>query len=164
MFGKSTDDVLTPEDTFDAETEPSAGAFLEPTDVLEGDDHLAFHATTREVFEQRGVYDITFGYNLAELNRDTRHPDAGYRYGETSDDVLRAVFTPTTPFCPQSRDLTVGSFRAWNGLSEEHPYDVVQVRVDPMHHESDRINRELDQLAVTVAEDAAAIAVDAADQ
>jgi len=66
----------------------------------------------------------------------------GYRYAEETDDpsVLRAEFTPTTPFCPQTHTLTIGSFRAWNGLSERHEYDLVRVRAAPMHHQSEAIN------------------------
>jgi len=72
---------------------------------------------------------MTFNYNLARLNLDTRHTGAGYRYAVERDDaddaveaedidrVLRAEFTPTTLFCPQTHTLTIGSFRAWNGLS-----------------------------------------------
>jgi hypothetical protein len=47
--------------------------------VLVGDDHAAFHRLTRDIFEERGVHDATFGYNLARLNLDARHPDAGFR-------------------------------------------------------------------------------------
>lgn len=69
---------------------------------------------------------MTFGYNLAKLNRDTRHADAGYRYAVDADDpsVLRAEFSPTTEFCPQSDTLTKGSFRAWNALSDPHGDDL----------------------------------------
>lgn len=108
---------------------PEPGPFLADAAVLTGDDHAAFHASTRELFEARSVYDATFGYNLARLNLDPRHPDAGYRYAEEGDGVLRAEFTPTTEFCPQTDSLTVGSFRAWNGLAERHGYDIVRVRV-----------------------------------
>jgi len=50
---------------------------------------------------------MTFNYNLARLNLDTRHTSAGYRYADERDDaidavesedidrVLRAEFTPT---------------------------------------------------------------------
>lgn len=88
---------------------------------------------------------MTFNYNLARLNLDTRHEDAGYRYAEESDhpDILRAKFTPTTPFCPQTHTLTIGSFRAWNGLIDRHPYELVRVRVADMHHQSDSINEYL---------------------
>lgn len=135
-------------DEFVPEHLPEPGPFLACHDVLTGADHLAFHERTRTVFEERTVYDMTFGYNLARLNLDTRHPDAGYRYAEAAGDptVLRAAFTPTTPFCPQTHTLTVGSFRAWNGLAEHHEYDLVRVRADPMHHQSDEINARLEAL------------------
>jgi len=150
------------EDAFVPEHLPEPGPFLEGHEVLVGDDHLAFHRTARDCFEERGVYDMTFGYNLARLNRDQRHPNAGFRYAvETADAggdgvvsrldvaapaVLRAEFTPTTPFCPQSDTLTVGSFRAWNGLADRHDYDIVRVRVHPMHQGSGGINSKLARL------------------
>jgi hypothetical protein len=122
--------------------------FLERHDLGAGDDHVAFHRLTRELFEERTVYDMTFNYNLARLNLDTRHPNAGYRYAEAVDDpnVLRAEFTPTTPFCPQTHTLTVGSFRAWNGLTERHGYELVRVRSHPMHHQSEAINDQLAEI------------------
>ena len=145
MFGASSADALAPEGEFDPSIEPTPGDFLDGHDVLDGDDHVAFHEVTRAVFEERGVYDMTFGYNLADLNRDTRHASAGYRYAEDADDpdVLRAEFTPATPFCPQSDTLTRGSFRAWNGLADRHGYDLVRVRVSPMHQRSADINDAL---------------------
>ena len=96
---------------------------------------------------------MTFGYNLARLNLDRRHPDAGYRYAEQRGEraVLRAEFTPTTEFCPQSDTLVRGSFRAWNGLSERHDYDQVRVRVRADgHHASDEINAEARDLEATL--------------
>ncbi|MFB6254775.1 MAG: hypothetical protein ABEI06_09200 [Halobacteriaceae archaeon] len=148
-FGNDSDDEL-----FDSYAEfntshiPDPGPFLDDHDLLVGSDHLAFHRLTRAIFEQRKVYDMTFNYNLARLNLDTRHPDAGYRYARQAGDhaVLHAEFTPTTPFCPQSHTLTIGSFRAWNGLTEKHEYDVVRVRVHPMHHNADQINEQLSTL------------------
>ncbi|WP_236544771.1 hypothetical protein [Salinirussus salinus] len=146
---------------------PEPGEFLEGHEVLTGEAHVAFHGTARDLFEERGVYDMTFGYNLARLNLDTRHPTAGFRYaeeiaglegaagpegqtGEATDGidgpVLRAEFTPTTEFCPQSDTLTLGAFRAFNGELESHAYDLVRVRVDGMHHESASINGKLRQL------------------
>jgi hypothetical protein len=127
---------------------PAIGEFLEGHDVLAGEDHVAFHQITREVFEERTVYDMTFNYNLARLNLDTRHQNAGYRYAEQADDptILRAEFTPTTPFCPQTHTLTIGSFRAWNGLDERHEYDLVRVRAATMHHQSQAINEQLADL------------------
>jgi len=129
---------------------PEPGPFLEGSDVLTGEAHLAVHEVARDVFEERTVYDMTFGYNLARLNRDRRHPDAGFRYAEETGErnVLRAAFTPTTPFCPQTDTLTVGAFRAWNGLGDRHGYDLVRVRAAPSHHRSDAINRRLEALEV----------------
>jgi hypothetical protein len=149
-FGGSNDDsgLFDEYDEFVPDHNPTPGWFLEGHDVLEDEGHVAFHETTKEIFDDRGVYDMTFGYNLARLNLDTRHPDAGYRYAEDADEpsVLRAEFTPTTPFCPQSDTLTKGSFRAWNELSERHEYDIVRVRVAEMHHRSDEINGALENL------------------
>lgn len=136
------------DDEFVPEHVPEPGSFLEGHDVLSGERHLEFHETTRKLFEERTVYDMTFGYNLARLNSDTRLPDAGYRYAVEADDrsVLRAEFTPTTPFCPQTHTLTSGSFRAWNGLTERHEYDLVRVRTSPSHHQSDAVNGRLIEL------------------
>jgi hypothetical protein len=163
-LGGSSGDVFGTYDAFDPDTEPRPGEFLDGHDVLVGDDHLAFHRLSRAVFEERGVYDMTFGYNLARLNLDGRHPDAGYRYAvedaaatdlpvpdaeETDDEpptVLRAEFTPTTAFCPQSDTLTKGSFRAWNGLADRHEFDLVRVRVAEMHQQADAINAALADL------------------
>jgi hypothetical protein len=133
---------------------PSPGRFLDGHDLLVDDSHLDFHRTTKAVFDDRGVYDMTFGYNLARLNLDTRHPEAGYRYAEETDDssVLRAEFTPTTPFCPQSDTLTRGSFRAWNDLCDRHEYTLVRVRVARSHHRSDEINDGLAELEETYLE------------
>lgn len=147
--GNSGDDGLfTDYDEFDPDESPTPGQFLAGHDVLTDDEHNAVHRLSRAIFEERGVYDMTFGYNLARLNLDTRHPDAGYRYAEESEDpsVLRAEFTPTTPFCPQSDTLTKGSFRAWNGLTDRHEYDLVRVRVDEMHQRSEEINETLEGL------------------
>jgi len=142
-------------DEFVPETVPEPGPFLDGADVLTGEDHVAFHRLTREIFEERGVYDATFGYNLARLNLDTRHPNAGFRYAESPDDpdVLLAEFTPTTEFCPQSDSLTVGSFRAWNGLADRHEYERVSVAVAPLHHDSTRINEKLRDLERRYRED-----------
>jgi hypothetical protein len=140
-------------DAFGPESIPEPGRYIADHDVLTGRDHLAFHRLTRELFDERGVYDMTFGYNLARLNLDVRHPDAGYRYARehgTTDGpdagdrrVLIAEFTPTTEFCPQSTTLAKGSFRAWNGLADRHEYDLVRVRVDEIHHKSAVINEQL---------------------
>ncbi len=159
-FG-SDDDPFDGYDEFVPENVPSPDRFLEGHDVLYGKDHVAFHRLTRELFEERTVYDMTFDYNLARLNLDSRHPDAGFRYAEERSDaddtvedkrterVLRADFTPTTPFCPQSHTLTIGAFRAWNGLSVRHEYDLVRVRTAPMHHEEGSINDRLEALEET---------------
>ncbi|MFB6153608.1 MAG: hypothetical protein ABEJ27_05090 [Halodesulfurarchaeum sp.] len=139
----SADGHFDPEDTFVPEHLPSPGPFLDEGKVLEGDRHVKVHRTARELFEERGVYDMTFGYNLAKLNRDQRHPDAGLRYA-TDGAILLTEFTPTTPFCPQSEVLSKAVFRAWNGLSERHEFDRVRVRLAPMHHSADAINQELE--------------------
>ena len=144
----STDDFATffdPDDAFVPEHLPDPIGFLLDQDVLEGTDHVEFHAITHAVFESRGVYDMTFGYNLAELNLDHRHPNAGYRYARERENprIIRAAFTPTTSFCPQAHTLTIGSFRAWNGLRDDYPYDRVRVRIDEMHHNSEAINAEI---------------------
>jgi hypothetical protein len=160
-FGGEDDDLFDDYDEFTVDSEPMPGRFLEDHDVLAGRDHAAFHRLTRELFEERKVYDMTFNYNLARLNLDTRHKNAGYRYArerpdtndaidaEGVDDVVRAEFTPTTPFCPQTHTLTIGSFRAWNGLSEHHECDLVRVRAAPMHHQSDAINEQLAEIEET---------------
>lgn len=124
---------------------PDPGPFLAGHDVLTDDEHVRFHEQTHEVFESRSVYDVTFDYNLARLNLDARHPDAGFRYAEDRDapGTLRAEFTPTTEFCPQSETLAVAAFRAWNGLTDAHDYDVVRVRVHPMHQHAGTVNDRL---------------------
>jgi len=173
-FGGGDDDVFEPRDEFVPESVPQPGDFLADHDLLTGDCHLAFHRLSRALFEERAVYDMTFGYNLARLNEDTRHPTAGYRYAVEESDavtssssvdadaddafplpdgrVLRAEFTPTTAFCPQSDTLTKGSFRAWNGLADRHEYDLVRVRVAPMHQRAAVINDQLRELEGTVVE------------
>ncbi|WP_436934917.1 hypothetical protein [Halovenus marina] len=148
-FGSDDDDSLFDSyDEFVPEHIPESDQFLDAHDVLADEAHLAVHRLTRELFEERTVYDMTFNYNLARLNLDTRHTNAGYRYAREADNpsVLRAEFTPTTPFCPQTHTLTSGSFRAWNGLSDRHEYDIVRVRAAPMHHQSDAINEQLEAL------------------
>jgi len=164
-FG-GTDTAFDACDEFVPENLPQPGPFLEGHDVLDGKRHLAVHRLARALFEERGVYDMTFGYNLARLNNDPRHPGAGYRYavedpaavdavaggdGEADSDerslrVLRAEFTPTTAFCPQSDTLTTASFRAWNGLADRHEFDLVRVRVAPMHQRATAIDGELKRL------------------
>ncbi|WP_436925436.1 hypothetical protein [Halosimplex amylolyticum] len=164
-FGGDDDDALFERyDEFAPDSAPRPDRFLDRHDVLAGNDHVAFHRLTRELFEERKVYDMTFNYNLARLNLDTRHKNAGYRYAverdgaddaleaDDLDRVLRAEFTPTTPFCPQTHTLTIGSFRAWNGLTDRHEYDLVRVRAAPMHHQSDAINDQLAELEETYVE------------
>jgi len=176
------------EDTFDAYDEfvpdhaPVPGEFLDGHDVLEGREHLAVHRLARELFEKRAVYDMTFGYNLARLNCDTRHPDAGYRYAVEESDrvvdaadtdglpavdedwrVLRAEFTPTTAFCPQSDTLTKGSFRAFNGLCDRHEFDLVRIRVAPMHQRATAINAALREMEATYVETGETLEPDAGD-
>ncbi|MFB6295652.1 MAG: hypothetical protein ABEH66_02280 [Halobacteriales archaeon] len=144
-FGGTDGDLFDEYDEFVTAHIPPVGEFLQGHDVLTGTEHTTFHRLTKELFEERTVYDMTFNYNLARLNLDTRHENAGYRYAEESDDpsVLRAEFTPTTPFSPQTHTLTIGSFRAWNGLCDRHEYDLVRVRAAPMHHQSETINERL---------------------
>lgn len=157
-FGKDDDSLFDSYDEFVSDHNPMPDRFLQEHDVLAGSDHVAFHRLTRELFEDRKVYDMTFNYNLARLNLDTRHENAGYRYAvedrgaeDAIDEasvgrVLRAEFTPTTPFCPQTHTLTIGSFRAWNGLSDRHEYDLVRVRPAPMHQRSEAISDQLAEL------------------
>lgn len=136
-------------DEFVPEHLPEPGDHFAGHDVLTGREHAAVHRLARDLFDERGVYDVTFGFDLARLNLDHRHADAGFRYARAADDprVLLAVFTPTTEFCPQSQSLTVGAFRAWNGSSGRHEYDLVRVQVAPMHQRSGRIDRRLRHLA-----------------
>ncbi|MFC7173746.1 hypothetical protein ACFQL0_11070 [Haloplanus litoreus] len=152
----SGDDDFDDDDSFESAHLPGPGPFLDGHAVLTGPDHAAFHRLTRTRFEARSVYDVTFGYNLARLNLDARHPDAGYRYAVDADDpsVLRAEFTPTTEFCPQSDTLATASFRAWNAddVGPPHEFSLVRVRVAPMHEASDRINGRLADLEASFQE------------
>jgi hypothetical protein len=155
LFGGSDEnDFFDAYDEFVPEHIPEPGTFLDGHRVLSDDEHVRFHELTRDLFEERTVYDMTFDYNLARLNLDTRHEDAGFRYAEDADDaaVLRAEFTPTTSFCPQAHTLAIASFRAWNGLSDRHDYDLVRVRVSRMHHQSTAINDRLERLEQTAFE------------
>jgi hypothetical protein len=135
-------------DAFVPEHVPEPGAFLTDHDVLAGADHVAVHRRAADAFEAHGVYDATFGYNLARLNLDPRHPDAGFRYAEEAGDpaTLRAEFTPTTAFCPQAEPLAVGAFRALNAV-DDGGYELVRVRVDPSLNGSAAVNDRLDRLA-----------------
>lgn len=126
---------------------PEPGPALTDHDVLTDVAHVRVHTTARDVFEKRGVYDSTFGYNLAKLNLDHRHPDAGFRYAVTDAGTLIAEFTPTTPFCPQSSVLTTAAHRAWNGETDQHEYESVEIRVDPMHQHSEAVNQNLAELS-----------------
>ncbi|MBV0925863.1 hypothetical protein KTS45_16790 [Halomicroarcula limicola] len=145
LFDTDGDETFDSYGGFAADSLPEPGPFLADHDVLTGREHAAFHRLSRECFEERGVYDVTFGYNLARLNLDRRHSDSGFRYAREADDpsVLRAEFTPTTEFCPQSDTLTLGAFRAWNGTLERHEYDLVRVRTAPMHQQAVAINERL---------------------
>lgn len=126
---------------------PEPGPALSDHELLTSSEHVRVHKIGRDVFETRGVYDSTFGYNLAKLNLDHRHPDAGFRYALTDDGTLIAEFTPTTPFCPQSSVLTTAAHRAWNGESQRHEYETVEIRVDPMHQHSEAVNQKLIELS-----------------
>ncbi|MFB6200776.1 MAG: hypothetical protein ABEI98_02080 [Halorhabdus sp.] len=121
---------------------PDPGPHLAEFEVLTDDAHVKVHQTVRDVFEARGVYDTTFGYNLAKLNLDPRHAEAGFRYAVEDGDVLHVEFTPTTAFCPQGEVLTTAANRALNGLTDEHAFDQVVVRITN-HQDSDAINEGL---------------------
>lgn len=122
---------------------PDPGPRLAAHEVLAGEDHVAVHRAVRDAFEDRGVYDATFGYNLAKLNLDPRHPDAGFRYAVEDGTVLHVAFTPTTAFCPQGEVLSIAAHRALNGLSDRLGFDRAVVHVDPMHQHSEAINEKL---------------------
>ena len=150
-FG-STADSFDDRGEFVPDHLPDPGPFLVDCEVLADESHVRVHEWTREAFEARGVYDATFGYNLARLNLDARHPDAGIRYAR-ADGELRAEFTPTTAFCPQAETLAVAAFRAWNDRGDGEPtpsppegIDRVRVRVAPMHRDADSINDRLRSL------------------
>lgn len=146
FFGGSEPEFDDP-DAFVPEHVPNPGPFLGEHDVLTGGDHVAVHERASAAFEEHGVYDATFGYNLAQLNRDPRHPDAGFRYATERGEpgTLRAEFTPTTAFCPQAEPLAVGALRALD--AEGVPgYDRVRVRVDPSLNGSDAVNDRLERL------------------
>jgi hypothetical protein len=127
--GPPLDDV----DAFVPQHLPDPGPALADADVLTGEAHLAVHATVRGVFEERGVEDLSIGYNLADLNRDRRHPDAGLRYGTAAGgDRLWAELTPATAFCPGAHAVARGAFRALN--AERERLDVERVRVRVREH------------------------------
>ena len=153
-----------PIDAFVPKNLPEPGAFLREGEVLTGDRHVAVHRRVTDAFEEHGVYDVTFGYNLARLSLDPRHPDAGFRYGEPTDpsagddgddshaggaggenasrDVLRVEFVPTTAFCPQAEPLAVGALRALRS-TPDIGYDALELRVAERAHEAERINERL---------------------
>ena len=137
-------------DEFVPEHVPEPGPFLADHDVLVDEAHVAVHRESRDRFEEYGVYDVTFGYNLARLNLDRRHPDAGLRYAEDGD-ALRVEFTPTTEFCPQGGTLARGVFRAWNG-DDGGDYRIVTVRIAEGHQNSASINESLQELEEQYAE------------
>lgn len=148
LFGFERDDhSFDGDDEYVPATLPDPGWVLTEQDVLIGDEHIQFHQTTRDLFEEVKLYDVSFEYNLARLYLDDRHPNAGFRFAvETeSDGVLRAEFTPKTQFCPQSLTITKASFRALNGVSEQHEYNLVRVRVDRLHYKAGAINGILQQ-------------------
>ncbi len=144
-LGASGDDCFDDVGEYVPANIPDPGPFLEGHPPLTDTDHIEVHDHAREAFEAYGVYDATFGYNLARLNLDRRHPGAGLRYAWDADDerVLRVEFTPTTPFCPQSESLTRGTFRALTATRERGDYEAGKVRVHPMHHAADAINESL---------------------
>lgn len=137
-------------DDFVPEHLPEPGPALSESELLTDSEHVRVHKIARDVFEMRGVYDSTFGYNLAKLNLDHRHLDAGFRYGVMDDATLIAEFTPTTPFCPQSSVLTTAAHRAWNGESDEHDFETVAIRIDPMHQHSEAVNEKLIELPTEI--------------
>mgnify|MGYP006281273849 FL=1 len=53
-------------DEFVPENLPAPGPNVEEHEDLTDDDHIEVHQIARDVFERRGVYDSTFGYNLAK--------------------------------------------------------------------------------------------------
>jgi hypothetical protein len=146
LFG-GNEPEFDPDDAFVSEHIPDPGSFLEGHETLVEDEHVAVHRHAADAFEEHGVYDATFGYNLAQLNRDPRHTDAGFRYAEEREDpaTLRAEFTPTTAFCPQAEPLAVGALRALNAV-DAHGYDQVRVRVDETLNGSEAVNEQLERL------------------
>ena len=78
-FGGEKDDdgLSTDSGEFTPEYSPEPDRFLEGHRLLTGDEHVSFHQISETMFEERGVYDMTFGYNLTQLNQVTRHPNAG---------------------------------------------------------------------------------------
>ena len=123
---------------------PEVGPRLEEYNALTEEAHTDVHQRVRDVFEERGVYDTTFGYNLAKLNLDPRHPDAGFRYAIEDGDVLHVEFTPTTAFCPQGEVLTTAANRALSELADGGEFERVVVRIASLHQHSDAINDGLE--------------------
>lgn len=95
-FGGDDGVVFDGYDGFVTEHVPGLGPFLDCHDLLEGDAHAAFHRMTRGRLAERTVYDMTFDYNLARLNLDSCHLDAGYRYAEEADDPAFENLDPPT--------------------------------------------------------------------
>jgi metal-sulfur cluster biosynthetic enzyme len=122
---------------------PEPGARLTEHEVLESEEHVEIHRTVRDIFEEQGVYDTTFGYNLAKLNLDLRHPDAGLRYAIENETMLHVEFTPTTAFCPQGNVLTTAASRALNDLVDSLKFERVVVRIADRHQNSEAINADL---------------------
>lgn len=60
--GSSDDgDLFGEYEQFDPEYIPESGWFLSGHNVLVDDAHTEFHEVTKEIFDDRGVYDMTFG-------------------------------------------------------------------------------------------------------
>jgi hypothetical protein len=144
------------DDEFVPDYLPEPGPHLTDHEILAGEEHVAVHRMVGDVFEDRGVSDSTFGYNLATLNLDPRHPDAGFRYAienrgddeSDADAILHVEFTPTTAVCPQGDVLATAASRALNGLADRHRFDRVAVHVAPIHQDSDAINEKLDGMTL----------------
>ncbi|TKX79105.1 hypothetical protein EXE53_17625 [Halorubrum sp. SD626R] len=140
-----------PVDAFTPDHLPEPGPFVREHDVLAGARHATVHEHVTDAFEEHDVYDATFGYNLARLSLDPRHPDAGFRYAEAADNgsddvVLRVEFTPTTAFCPQAEPLAVGALRALRSTSEI-THDAVELRIAERADNADQINERLATLS-----------------
>ncbi|MFB6283324.1 MAG: hypothetical protein ABEK59_05230 [Halobacteria archaeon] len=140
--GTEKDQNFVPKERYEPEYLPEPSDVLEGYQVLTGEEHTGLHSVIRGIFEERKVYDMTFNYNLARLNLDTRHPRAGLRYAEKDENTVLIEFTPTTEFCPQAETLAKAVFVSTNDLSEKHGYELVEVRVRN-HEKSVAINRLL---------------------
>jgi hypothetical protein len=78
--GVSSDDGFETYDSFLTAEVPEPGPFVQCQEIFAGTEDAAFHRLSKRLFDDRGVYDVTFGYKLARLNLDPRHPGNGYRY------------------------------------------------------------------------------------